>query len=85
MNCGAGKRWKGPAVAGTLDADGGGTDGSRNLLGCIGLNPGLPAPTAGPEDGGKGIVFVGIAGEAGLKREASDPTTGPEDEKGDAV
>ena len=85
MNCGAGKRWKDSVVPGTLDVGGGGTDGSENLLGCIGLNPGTPDPTAGAEDGGKGIVYGGIAGEAGLKRVASDPTTGPEDEKGDVV
>lgn len=68
-----------------LDVGGGGTDGSENLPGCIGLNPGTPDPTTGPEDGGKDIVFGGIAGEAGLKRVVSDPTTGPEDEKGEVV
>lgn len=81
VNCGAGKRWKGPPAGGTLYVGGGGTDGSLNLPGGIGLKLDAPGTLVGPDDE-KGIDVWGAAGGAGRKEGGSDPTRGPVDEKG---
>lgn len=84
---GAGKFWKGPAAGGTLDTGGrgeGGTDGSLNLPGGVGLKMGAPGLTGGPNDENGEGVWEGTGG-AGRKGGGSDPATGPVDEKGDIV
>lgn len=84
-NCGAGKRWKGPAAGGPYDGGDGFIDGAIDLSGGIGLKPEASDPTTGLEDK-KGAVIWETGGRDGLKaEEASDPTTGPEDKKGVVV
>lgn len=60
---------------------GGGTVGSLNLPGGVGLKLGAPGLTAGPDDA-NGVGVWGGAGGVGRKEGGSDPATGPIDEKG---
>lgn len=60
---------------------GGGTDGSLNLPGGVGLKLGAPGLTAGPDDE-NGVGAWGGAGVVGRKEGGSDPATGPVVEKG---
>lgn len=69
-----GKRWKTPLASGTLDVGGGGTDGSLNLTGGVGLKVDAPGPTTGPDDENGDAVW-GVVGGVGREEAGSDPTT----------